>query len=261
MDGDSDRGGLVSASSIPQGEQLSREDGQAGSEVGARSDAGPKKGGRSLLSSPVRLATAWAKGSGQRLPGPSYPTSRNLAVRSPWPCPLPLGPPRRKPSSGASPWRSCCFINVSGGSGISSLSLCSLPPSHFLGPREVPLVLAEAEPRLRPLVSPWSQLLPSPPYPWELVLPARGHWDPCAQTRIPRITVNLSVYWVKCACPLRAGNPLSSLGFRGLADHPHFTDEETEARMGQTWPKPTKRQWQGWDHPPGLLALGSRRSY
>lgn len=180
----------------------------AGVEVGARSDDGPKKGMPPTLGSPFGLSTR-CMGQGQLTeaaqtqpphhrgcPDPATPRPCSLTV--PLLCPdclfpLPSGPPQRKPSSGVSPWRSCCFTNVSGGQRPVPPP-CILSLSPFPGPSQESLLLGETEPGRKPLVWPWIWLLPAPPCPWELALPARGLWDLCGHTRIPRITINISTY-------------------------------------------------------------------
>lgn len=187
----------------PQGEQLCWEGlpgrGGGGDKKGFR----PQERGGRLPGRPI-----WA----QPLPGPRRPQSLPGPSLCPdGPFPRPSGPPRRKPSSGENPWRSCCCTNVSGGRQPVPLPALSLPLSCLplpgqsaTGPGEaaipslwhsqVSLLLGEAEPWPRPLVWPWSWLLPAPPCPWELALPVRGRWDLCANTHIPRIITNISTY-------------------------------------------------------------------
>ena len=161
-----------------------------------------------LLGSSAGLATARPEGSRQSAPSPSHPTSPKPPGASLCPFPPPSGPPRRKPSSGVSPWRSCCFTNVSGGRPacspprVTSLPLLFAPlpdPETEAAPREVAFPSLLGPPRglccrERPLGWPRRRLLPALPWPRELALPARGHWDLCAQTRSPRVTVNISTY-------------------------------------------------------------------
>lgn len=96
----------------------------------------PRKGVGLLLGSPVRISHCLGQGqlteaAQTRRPHVSDPHS-TLTMPSLRPFPLPSGPPRRKPSSGASPWRNCCFTNVSGGQRPTPLpcvlSLLSRPP-------------------------------------------------------------------------------------------------------------------------------------
>lgn len=136
-----------------------------------------RKGMPPNLGSPFGLSTLHGPSAVNRgCPDPAAPRPRSLAVPSLCPdClfPLPSGPPQRKPSSGVSPWRSCCFTNVSGGQRPVP-SPCILSLSLFPGPNQESLLLGEAEPGRKALVWPWSWLLPAPPCPWELALPAEA---------------------------------------------------------------------------------------
>lgn len=138
-----------------------------------------------------------------------------------------------------SPWRSCCFTNVSGGQPACSPlpSGCHLPPSppsaspdsglpSFLGASPGPPLWGEAG----PLGWPWSRLLPAPPRPRELAQPAGGRRDLCAQARIPRRRINIS----RDRGLTRAKGARSSwAGLQELAREPHFTDGGTEAQTGE----------------------------
>lgn len=142
LDGGCLRGSLVPSKPQPswgtatRGRPASR----AGAEVGGRRDAGPKRG-----AGPPSALPSWARplprprAANRDPPQPQPPHFPEPPGASLCPFPRPSGPPQRKPSSGVSPWRSCCFTNVSGGQpACSPLCVISPPP-----PPPIPLLLSQ----------------------------------------------------------------------------------------------------------------------
>lgn len=130
-------------------------------EVETRSDSGPKKGVGAFLGSLFGLS---------RCPDLAIPSLTGPLLCPDWPFPRPSGPPRRKPSSGENPWRSCCCTNVSGGRlpvplpALSHpLSCRPLPGQSATGPGEaaIPSLLGIAK---------------CPCY-WERLSLGRGPWS------------------------------------------------------------------------------------
>lgn len=203
LDGGCLRGSLVPSKPQPswgtatRGRPASR----AGAEVGGRRDAGPKRG-----AGPPSALPSWAR----PLPRPRAANRDPLAPASPlprtsWCLTVPLPSPLRPTSEEALKWgeslEKLLLHKCKWGPAGLLPSLCDLPPTpaahsspplpdleSVSGPRQVafpPFLGAVRYPRCwerpRPLGWPWSRLLPAPPCPWELALPARGHWDLCAQ--------------------------------------------------------------------------------
>ena len=166
-DGGSCGRSLIPCMSSVDGEPLGRGRGGGRSEV-----SGPKKRG----GSPPVLLMGLSYLLGPRTADRGQLTSLSLPALT-VPLASPSGPLQRKRSSGASPWRSYWSTSVSGGHPACSLSV-SCPPSSSpplpgsesaSGPREVafpcflgPVMCPRCWERLRPLVWPWSLLLPAP---------------------------------------------------------------------------------------------------
>lgn len=114
------------------GKSCPRKDGRAGAEVGAEGMSAPRRGLGPLLGSPTRLGHCLAQGQLTEVPQTQPPDSPRPHGNPLCSFLCPSGPPRRKPSSGVSPWRSCCFINVSRGQPACPLPCLSLPSPALL---------------------------------------------------------------------------------------------------------------------------------
>lgn len=107
--------------------------------------------------------------------------------------PSPSGPPQRKPSSGASPWRSCYFTNVSGVAWLvfslgSGLALFFLPVRIYrVAQHWLPCLFAAqagvAAPGHIPLLWPCGWLLLAPCCPWGWPCLLEAIWDLCVQAQ------------------------------------------------------------------------------
>lgn len=127
-------GGCLRGSLVPGKPQPSRGTAARGRPAGQGQRQEPevmraqREGLGPLLRSPTGPSHCPGRGQLTETPQPQPPHFPEPPGASLCPFPRPSGPPQRKPSSGVSPWRSCCFTNVSGGQPACS-PLCVISPT------------------------------------------------------------------------------------------------------------------------------------